>query len=133
VRVWGRASGNASVSSLFGYASGIYELTKVIEDESLSATQVRSVATEALARGAEDARVEVEFDSTDRYLSIGAPVFVDVSSLAEPSAQAITGTLVAHDVVISGFGKLTERRGPSRAVRASKIRRPTMWQVLRGD
>lgn len=133
VRVWGRVSGNASVSSLVGYGAAAYEWSKVLDDDTLNASQLLSVATEALARGEKSAHVSVEFESTDRRLEIGAPVFVDIASLAEPSAHSLTATLVAHDVQIGGFGRLTATRGPVRTVRASVIRRPTMWQVLQGE
>jgi hypothetical protein len=133
VRLWGRVSGNASVSSLVGYGTTAYEWSKVLEDDALNASQILDVATEALARGEKAAHVAVEFESTDRHLDIGVPVFVNISSLAEPSAHSLTATLVAHDVQIGGFGRLTATRGPVRTVRASVVRRPTMWQVLQGE
>lgn len=130
--VRGGGSGGTAVGSLFGDGA-LRNITRVYEDRGLSPTAAGEVADEALERGHPDRWREVSFSTRNRYVEIGRPIYLSVTSLAETSAHSIVGTFVAQDVTIGEFGRLTETQGPIYTVRAGPLRRPTMWQVLQGE
>ena len=133
VQVLAQAVGTGlnNVTSLFGGTTRA--IARVIRDERLSPLSAQAVADEAVERGHPDMWRQIEFDTRNRYVDIGRPVYVSVTSLAESGANSFVGTFVAHDISISGFGELTQTKGPIRSVVAGAVRRPTLWQVLQGD
>lgn len=136
IRTFAYVEGNAAVNSLatdLGDLTDSYYWVRTIDDDRLSPSGARQVASEALARGTVTAWQSLEFTTRDPYADIGRPIYVSVTSLAETGAASIVGTFAAHDVSIGGFGRLSETRGPERTVRAGSVRRPTLWQVLQGD
>lgn len=136
IRNFAYIEGNTQINSLsvdLGDLSDTYYWVRTFEDERLSPAGAVQVASEAVARGAVSAWQALEFTTRDRYANIGRPIYVSVTSLAETSAASIVGTFAAHDITISGFGRLTPTRGPERTVRAGAVRRPTLWQILQGD
>lgn len=127
------SSPNANkVTSLFGGAAYGF-IQKTFEDQRLSPTGAGAVASEAIDRGNPDNWKTIVFNTRDRYADIGRPVFVSITSPAEPSGHSIVGAFTAHDVTMGEFGRLTETRGPVRTITAGTVRRPTLWQVLQGD
>lgn len=107
--------------------------TRTYSDERLSPKGARQVASEALQRGAPSAWQGFEVSTRERYIDIGRPVYVAVTSVSESSGQTFSGAFTAQDVSIGEFGRLTETHGPVRTVTAGTVRRPTLWQVLQGD
>jgi len=132
VQVVARDSVNTDVSSLFG-ANSFRNITRVIEDQRLNVAGAIAVFNEASERGAVNTWRSITFDTRDQDVEIGRTVYVSISSPAEPSGPQIVSSFTVQDVSLSEFGRLTETRGPVRSVRAGAVRRPTMWQVLRGD
>lgn len=137
VQIMAEFSGNSPVGSLVpDYAAQIEDArywTRTFEDARLSPFGVRQVASEALQRGAVSAWQSLEFQTRERYADIGRPVYVSITSPAEPGGHSIVGTFTAQDVTIDGFGTLTAAKGPIRTVRAGTVRRPTLWQILQGE
>jgi hypothetical protein len=133
VRVLAQAVGTGldNVTSLFGGTTRA--IARVIRDERLSPLGAQAVADEAVERGHPDRWRTIEFSTRNRYVDIGRAVYVSITSLAESGANSFVGTFVAHDVSLTGFGALTDTKGPIRTVRAGAVRRPTMWQVLQGE
>lgn len=121
-----------AVASLFG--SNSYGLiSKTFRDGRLAPDGAADVALDALERGAPSQWLAVDFATRDEAFNIGRPVYVSVTSTAEPSGTSIAGTFIAHDVTIDGFGALTETKGPTRTVSAAAARKPTLWQILQGE
>ena len=136
IRTRAYIEGNTAINSIapdLGDLTDTYHWIRTIQDDRLSPSGARQVASEALARGAVSAWQALEFTTRDPYADIGRPVYVSITSLAEAGAASIVGTFAAHDITIGGFGRLTETKGPERTVRAGAVRRPTLWQVLQGD
>ena len=107
-------------------------ISRVFSDERLSPDGAADVALAALERGDPSQWQTFEFETREREYEIGGPVFVSVTSPAEPSGHSITGVFTAHDITVSGFGELTDTKGPIRSVTAGAVRKPTFWQVLQG-
>lgn len=137
IQVLAEISGNSAVGSLVSdYALAIADTrywTRTYTDERLSPKGARQVASEALARGAPSAWQGVDAETRERYIDIGRPVYVAVTSVAESSGQTFSGTFTAQDVTLSGFDRLTDTKGPIKSVLAGTVRRPTLWQVLQGE
>lgn len=121
-----------AVSSLTGSAT-FGQISKTFRDGRLSPDGALAVASAALARGAIDQWTVLDFDTRDEHMSIGRPVYVSVTSTAEPSGSSLAGTFTAHDITIGDFGRLTPTRGPVRTVSAGPVKKPTLWQVLQGE
>lgn len=125
------SAGRDAVSSLtFSSAYGL--ISRSFEDQRLTSDSAAEVALAALERGDPDNWRQLEFTTREEAYDIGAPVFVSITSAAEPSAQTVEGIFTAQDVTIQGFGRLTQTKGPERTVVAGAVRRPTLWQVLQG-
>jgi hypothetical protein len=137
IKTFATIMGNSPVASLmpqYGLDAGAgYFWPRLFQDDRLSPSGARQVASEAMARGAVESWEGLEFTTRDEAVDIGRPVYVSITSLAEAGARSIVGTFTAHDVTIGGFGRLTETRGPERTVRAGAVRRPTLWQILQGE
>jgi hypothetical protein len=137
IKTFATIMGNSPVASLmpqYGLdASASYFWPRLFQDDRLSPSGARQVASEAMARGAVEAWEGLEFTTRDPSIDIGRPVYVSITSLAESGARSIVGTYTAQDITIGGFGRLSETKGPERTVRAGAVRRPTLWQILQGD
>lgn len=106
---------------------------RVLDDGRLAAPGAQQVADAALARGATSETTVAQFSTRDRDFGIGQPVYLSLTSPAEPSGHSIVATLAVQDISLGEFGRLTETQGPVRTVRAAPVRRPTLWQILQGD
>lgn len=118
---------SATGSAQFGLVS------RTVSDGRLAPDGAAAVASAALQRGDPSNWAQLEFETRERAYDIGGPVFVAMTSPAEPSGDSVQGTFTAQDVTLGEFGRLTETKGPVRTVIAGAVRRPTLWQVLQGD
>lgn len=122
----------SEVSSLFG-AAGFGAVSKTFDDSNLTASDIIGFTSTALTRGEPSQWRVIEFETRDRDYDIARPAYVNIASAAEPSASAFSGAFVVQDIELSDFGRLTNTRGPVMSIRAGAVRRPTMWQLLRGE
>lgn len=107
-------------------------ISRTFEDQRLSVDGAIAVANAALERGNPANWTTLGFSTREENYDVGGPVFVAMSSPAEPSGNSIVGTFTVHDMTIEGFDSLTPTRGPVRVITAGAVRRPTLWQVLQG-
>lgn len=108
-------------------------ISRNFEDRRLSPDGAVAVASTALQRGNPSDWASLEFTTRERAYEIGGPVFAAMNSPTESGGYSIAGTFTVQDMTIGGFGELTDTKGPTRAILAGAVRRPTMWQVLQGE
>lgn len=130
VRVYARRTDPSAINQMSSLAgtTAFGVIPQTLNEGQLGPTAAGAVADAALARGAPDQWAGLEFDTRARHFDVGRPVYVAVTSTAEPSGSALSGEFVAHEITIADFGTLTDTRGPVRQVTAGAVKRPTLWQ-----
>lgn len=122
---------NSPAAAILGSLTGGDGLINhTVSDSNLHAYEMAAAASMALTRGAPGQWASVEFTTRSRAYDIGRVFYMNVPSLAEPSAPSMVGSFTVHDVHIGGFDALTDTQGPEFTISGGAVKAPTLWTTL---